>query len=342
MKTTIIYVALLAILGFGVWFFLFNRTDSFSLTEAGFSVTDTAAISKIFLAGKNGITTRLERDSVIGWKLNGTYPAFVPRVNLLLRTLHDQQAQFPVPEAQHNNVVRSLIANAIKVEIYGRDGHKISVFFVGGEADKFTGTYMLKEGAERPYAVQVANFDGYLTPRYEPGLTEWRDRTVFSIAPERLRQVSVRYMQEPLNSFTFNQAADGKITVALDSGIAAGQALNERRAHAYTKFFTNLNNEGFANGVPGLDTSISHLPRFCTLDISGDKGYHEHLDVYYFPQTRRSKNLAAPRTDFASNYDPDRYYAVTNNGRDTITIQTQMVEKIFRRGYEFFMADKQQ
>jgi hypothetical protein len=56
-----------------------------------------------------------------------------------------------VPKTAYDNVIKGLSTEGIKVEVYGRDGKKKKVFYVGGSSVNNTGTNMMMEGAKQPY-----------------------------------------------------------------------------------------------------------------------------------------------------------------------------------------------
>ena len=76
------------------------------------------------------------------------------------------------------------------------------------------------------------------------------------------------------------------------------------------------------------------------IDIRGAGGYHQSVTIIYHPLDRRSKNMGAVPTSMDEQYNSDRYFAILNGGQDTATVQVPTFEKIFRRGYEFFMPDE--
>ncbi len=338
MKQTFLYILILAALGAGVWF-IFFRDDSniFTSQDAGFTIKDTGAIGRIFIADNSNNSIKLER-TAYGWKLNDQYKALPSSVKTLLFTLSVQAAQRPVPVQAHNDVVRRL-ANSNKVEIYDRQGNKMRVFYVGTETPGFTGTYMVMEGGTRPYVVQIPGFEGYLTPRYLPLERYWRDRTVFDIDSKNITKVSMQYPLEPLNSFTITQTGD-KPVVTIDPALMEGKTLNEKRAKTYLGFFKNVNSESIASGLSGVHEAISSVPKLCVMEVTGSNGYAQHAEIYYMPKNKRSKNSDVPITDTASNFDADRLYAVINHQHDTVAIQTGIFNKFFRLGYEFFVADE--
>lgn len=340
MKKTLLYIGILAVLGFGVWYFLFHEGGNvFGTREAGFTVRDTGAVGKIFLADNNGHAVTLERKADGQWYANG-YKAIGAQVTQILKTLNQQVPLHPVPEASHNLVVKMLAGQAIKVEVYDRQGKPMRIFYVGNEVQNFQGTYMLMDGASRPFVVGIPGYDGYLTPRYNADLVTWRDRTVFNIPAEEIAQASVQYVRQPLNSFAVLQQKE-KVTVNVHPELMAGKSLNERRAKIFLGFFKDIYAEGVVNGLPGLDSIIREMPKVGTIEVTGAHNYRQHADIYFFPLNKRSKNLDAPGEDLSSNYDADRFYAVINNNKDTVVVQQQRLNKIFRPGYEFYQVDQE-
>ncbi len=340
MRKTLVYIAILAILAFSIYYFLFNtQGNQFGDSEAGFTVRDTAAIGRLYLVANDGEGVLVERTDS-GWMVNKQYRALPSTLNLLLQTLHDQAPLYPVTKNAYDNVVKNLSSDAVKIEVYGRDGKKMRVFYVGGPALNNTGTNMMMEGAHTPYVVQVTGFNGYLTPRYPHQLKDWRDRNIFNIPAEEIKSVSLKYAGKPVNSFVINRE-NGSYTVTGDTDITKHLSeLNKRRVDVYMKYFTGINCEGYLNGLSDMDTTIKTAPLQSTIDIEGMHGQHQHVDIYWMAINRRSKNLVTSNPDVPDDYDVDRLYAVINNYKDTVMIQRFVFKKIFRKSYEFFMKDE--
>lgn len=339
MRKTLLYVVLLAILGFGVYYFLFAEKDVFGVDEAGFTIKDTGNIGKVYMVQKDGNAITLER-SDNGWVANGSHAVIPSVMNDFLTTLATQKAMFPAPTNAHNTVVKAMSTQAIKVELYTLGGKKKTVFHVGGQANDNKGTYMLKEGAKRPYVVQLPAYEGYLTPRYNIDLATWKDRTIVDLKPAQVQEVSIGYVEEPLNSFTVKRISDDSVAVLIDDVLMKGKELNKRRLNTYLSFFGKVAYEGSINGTIGLDSIIANVKKRCTVDIIGTNNVQKHMDVYWMPITKRSKNRLFPDVDIETGYDGDRFYAVIDN-KDTVIIQVGTFDKIFRLGYEFYEADEQ-
>jgi len=342
MQKTLLYIVLLAILGFGVYYFIFNNKESgFSSSDASFTIRDTGAISKIFLADNTGESVLLERGNDNSWTVNKKYKVLASPMNTLLQTMAMQVAAYPVPANMHNTVVTDMTGNAIKVELYGKGGEKMKVFYVGGQVHKDDGSYMLIEGAETPYVVKVPGFTGYLMPRYPIKLEDWRDRSVFNIPAANIKNVSVQYPAEPLNSFAVKQDASGKVSVDGDPRVISQFQLNERRAKLYLTYFEKVYCEGYTNGTYGMDSVLKTTPKRCSIDVTDKNDKTQHVDIYWRPIGRRSKNLLQSNPNVPDEYDADRFYAVLNDNKDTAVVQIYTFYKLFHKAIEFYQPDEQ-
>ena len=339
MKKTLLYVLLLLILIGGLYLLLGKEKGGFSKKESNFTVKDTADIGKIFLAGMAGDTILLERNGT-AWTLNKYYRAMTPLVNTLLVTLRTQVGVHPVPEKAHNSVVKALSGTAVKVQVYNRKNELVREFYVGGETKDFDGSYMLMSGAERPFVVEIPGFAGYLTTRYSTDLLDWRDRSIFLLRREDISRVSLQYPAEPLNSFVVNQDANGNITVETDPGLSSGKELNKRRVELFLTFFEKIYSEGYITEGSEIRQVLDTIPKRAIIDITTKDGKTNHLDIYWRPVFRRSKNLIRKAEGIPEQFDSDRGYGVLNNFKDTVVVQYQVFDRIFRNAWEFYEEDK--
>jgi hypothetical protein len=342
MSKTILYLVILLILGFGVWFFLFSDKSGrlFRSSDSAFTIRDTGSIGKLFVSENGSHTGVLVERKGDSWIVNGKYPVLRSRVNNLLNTFREQQALYPAPPEAREGIIRNLAGTGIKVEVYDRKGRLMRAFYVGGELPSFAGTAMLMVGSERPYVVNIPGFEGYLTPRYTPALRYWRDRLVFGIAPDQITRIAVHNTQEPLNSFVITQH-DGQLDVALDSSLQMPSPLNRQRARSYLSLFQQVYSEGFLENIPDLDSTVAAMPQLGTVEVQGKNGYRQAATLYFFPLNERATAEAPEHPGFEDLFSTDRFFAVMNGGADTVTVPFGPFEKIFRRGYEFFMQDKQ-
>jgi Domain of unknown function (DUF4340) len=339
MRRTLVYLAILAVLGTGIYYFLIAKhPDEFSGSDSNFSVTDTASVGKFFIADPNGKTILVERNDTC-WLVNKQYKALPAMVKLILMTFTMQKTLYPVTKAAYNNVIKLLSTDGKKVEVYDRSGKKINSFYVGGISASGSGTNMLIEGSSTPYVVQVPGFNGYLSSRYSTDVADWRDRTVFNVPADQIKSVSVAYPDYPLNSFTITNN-NNNLTVAGDPSLNKYlSGLNTRRVKVFLNYFTNINSEGYMNGIPAMDSTLRTTKINSIIDLTTTTGRHYHADIYWMPINRRSKNLVMSNPDVPDDYDADRLYAIINDSKDTVMIQQFVFKKLFRKAFEFFEKD---
>lgn len=343
MRKTLIYIVILAVLGAGIYYLLpgNKQVNPYDPNEAGFTVKDTNNIGKIFIATQDGESVLVERTDS-GWIVNKKYPALRSTLQMVLSTLTQQSALYPVTKAAHDNALMAMSTHGIKVELYDLTGKKFKVFYVGGSAVNNSGTNMLMEGASTPYVVEAAGFVGYLTPRYTTRLRDWRDRTVFNVPAEDIQSVKVEYVEKPENSYTVERGAnDSVIVVPAKKEIAASPTgLNKGRADMYMHFFSNINCEGYLNGLEDNDTTFKTAPKYTSVELTTKAGKVQHVDIYWMAVNKRSKNQKSSEMDETpQDYDSDRLYAVMNNYKDTILIQQMVFHNILRKAKEFYMPD---
>ncbi len=344
MRKTIVYVVVLAMLAAGVYYLLPGNNDNtnpYDEAEAGFTIEDTAAIGKIFIAGSDGASVLVERTDT-GWIVNKQFRALKSTLNMVLVTLMKQEPLYPVTQSAYDNAIKTLSTHSTKVEVYDRGGKKMKVFYVGGSAVNNTGTNMLMEGASRPYVVEAAGFVGYLTARYTSRVRDWRDRTVFDVPASDIASVSVEYAEKPQESFTVKRAGDSVAVLADKDIMNLPDGLNQKRAASYLSFFSNVNCEGFLNGLADNEETIREAPKYSTVKVVTTNGKVHRADIYWMAINKRSKNVdvSALGEELPGDYDSDRMYAVTNDYKDTVMVQQIVFNNILRKAKEFYYHDQ--
>ncbi|MGC4059224.1 MAG: hypothetical protein QM743_14075 [Chitinophagaceae bacterium] len=341
MKKTLVYLVVLAILGCGVYWFFFQNSDNlYSSKDADFGYKDTASVGRIFLAETNGISVLLERNPDNSWTLNKKYPAMPIQIINILTCLNRQTALSPVPEKDRDRVIKLLAGMGVKVELYDRSGKKLRCFYVAGQGPNYHGSYMLMEGSQEPYLVEIRGFEGYLTPRYTTDEAEWRSRSVFQVADYEIRSFSVTYPGDPLNSFTIDNSGS-KATVQIDPELGKTVTqLNQGRTNIFLTLFKNVNAEGHLNGAENLDSIISHSTLRARLTLTLKSGAKKDLDVYWIEKDDRYADLTSQTSTDPNNRptDIERLYAVDLIQKDTLLLQRLSFEKFFRKAYEFYQT----
>ena len=337
MRKNIWYVvALLAILLgiYGVYFI--NPSESvFGNKEDQFSYTDTASIYSIFLADRKGNKIHLQRAGNI-WTVNEKYQAMAPNVNDILRVIATQKAMYPVPTIKHNDIVKGLAGSGIKVELYNEHGEQLRVFYMGGVADDNQGSYMLLEGAQHVYVVNMLGFNGYLTPYYSTMIEDWRSRIVFDALPHQIKSVTVIDASDSMASFKLEHTKDTFLLKPITKKVIATTPLIQGKAKSYLDFFKFINCEGYLNGLPKLDSIIASVPPKGDIYLELTDNSIQHVRLFWMFMNKRSKNVYKENGKDPLPYDGDRCYAVFNKDADTAIIQLGIFNKITRKAVEFY------
>ncbi len=336
---TFSYILLFLLLAGSVYYFIIRKNDNpFGSKTAAFTIKDTSAVGKLFIADNTGESILIERKNGY-WTLNKNYKAMPSMLDMVLGTLNTQLAIEPVSKAAYDNVIKILASRGIKVEVYDKNNSKLTTFYVGGSNATGTGTYMMADGSSTPYLVQTPFFTGDLTPRYSTNFKDWRDRTVFNIPSTAIKSVTVNYEDQfKVNSYKLTRTDIG-YKIENDESINTLGPLNVNRARKYMGYFTEIYCEGYLNGVYKMDSSIASTKKMSVLDIEKTDGTHQVLDIYWIPINKRSKNRLTANPDVPDEYDADRLFAIANGGKDTILIQTQMFNRLLRKSYEFHQED---
>src|SRR5688500_15164048 len=193
-NSLIVMVALLLLVALALYLH-FSRTNSTTSDNPArdFAFRDTAAITKIFIADKEGSRSELQR-TPSGWVVNDKDPCRSQEILNQMEVIRNVEVKMPVPKPSKESVIRIMAAAALKVEIYAGE-EKVKQYYVGHETPDSEGSYMLLTDPETeknfadPYVCFIPGFTGYLLPRYIAKEHEWRDRLVVNYIPPQLDQI---------------------------------------------------------------------------------------------------------------------------------------------------------
>lgn len=117
-KKVIGYIFVLILVGLTAFIFIKKSKKTTLESESGdFKYNDTASITKIFIAEKNGATATLERKNKGNWTINGLFPARKNNVDLLLYTLKQIAVKFPAGEKLQPTIIQSIATVGKKMRI---------------------------------------------------------------------------------------------------------------------------------------------------------------------------------------------------------------------------------
>jgi hypothetical protein len=331
-------------------------TNSYSTLKKDtsmFAVGDTAVITKIFIADKQNNQVTLVRRGQGMWMVDGKFKAQPAKMSSFLKTLKDLEVRAPVPINARNNVIKRLSVLAKKIEIYQivprinlfkvirlfpREKN-VKTYYVGDATPDNTGTFMLMEGSDEPFVLQLPGFRGFVSPRYSTNPDEWRDFTVFNTGIAEIRSVAVDFPGEPYKSCRIDVKEDNIITlIALQSNQVV-EKYDTVRMLTFLTSFADIRFEALlTHTLPRnyIDSVLSTQPTII-LTLTRKDGQQQSITTYKkkgFSQFYNENGMAMEPVDL------DRAYAVVNNGQDFVLIQYFVFDNVLRPLQYFTDQDK--
>ena len=344
-RITIIIAALLVVIaGVLIWN---NRYLSTIRGEAAdFQVWDTASVTKVYLADRFDHESLLERQDD-GWLLNKTYKAHTKQVQYFLTTLYKVRIKMPVSRASHDHIVKQLAVNSTKVEVYQmvprinlfnrvklfNHEKRTKVFYVGDATKDSSGTFMLKEGAEKAYIVYIPGFRGFITTRFTANPDDWRDHTIFNASIADIQSVTVEFNREPHSSFRLdnNGRHEYRLTRLADNTSIPYDTL---KVINLLSSFSDVRFESLLNNLmnPQRMDSILNSPFLHRITLTTKDGHVTQLTTFEKLVTNTSIHEIEGLLDENGNpldpIDHDRIYGLFNEGKDFVLLQYYIFDKV--------------
>jgi hypothetical protein len=311
----------------GASYFIFrNNFSTVRKEDRDFSIEDTAAVTKIFLADKNNHSVTLERTVTGQWILNGKEKTRQQGVDLILDCLKKIRVQSRVPKNTYNTIVKELSTTGIKMEVYlSNEDKPFKVYFIGGSTQDVLGTYMMLENSTVPFVTEVPGFTGYLTPRFSPVERDWLIHEMFNLTPDEIKNVSIEYANQPEKSFMLERTGNSYRVTSLYTHEEI-KSPDTIRILNYLGGFRELNFETWDRFLDDRQTdSLRTMPPVSVVDNKGGKTI---VPMYLKPVTASSL-AQTDSTGKDLKYDIDRMYAFINGGQQLVTIQYFVFNKIF-------------
>ncbi|MFN3530550.1 MAG: DUF4340 domain-containing protein [Bacteroidia bacterium] len=283
MKKNLIYlIILMVLLGFAWWITQQDDRSTLNPDEARFSVEDTAAIDRIFLADKASRTILLEKQGPGNWTVNGKYPARADGIETLLSTLLRLEVKAPVPRAGVENVKKQISATGKKVEVYvGKN--RIRTFYVGHPTVDSRGTYFINENAELPYIMYLPAWEGYVSPHFNTNEEDWRERIIMRLNPDSIVEIATHFPENPELDYVLRMPENRKFSLFEGSG-KREIPVDEAEAIALFSTFKKIPVEGYDNLSPMRDSIVNMAPHFMEVRVKEANGKRHTVKTYFKSQ----------------------------------------------------------
>ena len=321
-RTSVIVIIILLLLS-GISIFVYkskNSSTTVDREDRNFKFKDTASITKIFIADKEGDKCTLKRTPK-GWIVNDKYNCRYDAILNLLEVIKHVEVKMPVGKNAKEGVLKTMSSGAIKVEIYaGND--LVKQYYVGHETPDSEGSYMLLTDVESgnnykdPYVCFIPGFKGYLVPRYISKENEWRDRIVINYIPPQVKQIKVEHFNAIDSSFTIDLNGSNSFTVRNAKNVEL--AFDISKVKQYLAYFQNISYEVLITGKnKKLTDSLATNKPFCVVHVTTT---NFKTDEYKFYNKLADPSLTKEH-GVKYEYDPDRLYMQFDNNKEWALIQ---------------------
>ena len=327
------YLILIVLIALGIGAFYVIQSDEFTTIKgekSDFAVSDTNAITKVFLADKNDNKILLTR-SGSSWILNDQHNVRKEAIDLLLETIKRMRVRSPVPRSAFENVVKGIASSSVKVELYFNDNKPNKVFYVGGANPEHSGTYMLMDQSSVPFLMHIEGMRGFLTPRFFTSENDWRFSGIFNYNPQKIAEVKIEYPQDEDKSFKINKDAESNFSITMLKTNETISNIKKDVAMRYFNLYKKVHYEGFEETkTEQYIDSIKTTPPVQKYTVTNFDGKSKSITVLKKPAHQGATNFE----DEAIEYDLDRIYGLLDNG-DFVVIQYIIFDPLKKEAQEF-------
>lgn len=349
MKKLIIWITIFLITAFIVIAFIASRNNStLNPGEKDFAFTDTASITKIFLADKSDNSVLLVKQDSGLWKLNETLVAQPEMVRELLRTIMYVSVKSPVSRSMHNTVISWMSANSTKVEIYAKVytidflGIKlwpreklVRTYYVGDNSQDNTGTFMLMKDADMAFICHIPGFKGFLQTRYSPLQKDWRDHGVFRYSIPDITSLSIDYPDFPERSFVLNNPDNENFEV-VNSVMGKIVNLDTIRVINYMNAFTDVRYETILTDMEDVKRdSLMRIKPFTIIEVRDRNNNIQKISLIRIQLPEGSTNIMGDPIEF----DQERLFGVLNDN-EIVIAQYFVFGPLMQEYFYFLKGDK--
>ncbi len=338
MKRNLILLSIVIILGIVAYYTVHKpekiiKNYDFSYRE--FAVRDTSQIHKIIIIKRNDKPLKFERLGST-WIINGKYQADMTPIVNILAVFKRISIQYVPPDAAIENIMKSMMANSIKVELYDKKNKPIKKFYVGGSPENSYGTYFVMEGSAKPLVMDVPGFKGNLRVRFNYTLDEWRDKSVIKEDPLTLKEVMIKYYMDKNSSFKIVEVEDEFYDVlpAFDDQRKINAEPEQVIIESFLFGLENKKCEYIENSMLDINDIISRKP-IVDIFIKRDDNSTKTITLYMLPKLDEEIQEDKKGIDKYLNQNVLRYIAKTDDG-DFFLIQYEVFKDIFVRYSSFF------
>lgn len=321
MKKNILTISIIIILLLiAAYFFFEQKIEHKTMRLDAFAIADTASLSKITIT-KDNQTVSFEREGD-SWQLNGKYVARDRSMYYFLKSLTLLRIKSPVSRDKTDTVKQLLKTKGIESRFFSR-GELIKHFRVINTGNS---ACMMAADSERPYLVHIPgiNFNAAELFKTSPGF--WRDNTVFNYDTDQIKEVSVKYKENPENSFNLKmESADNAV---LEYQGEKTKPLNPKAVERYLSYFRDIRYNTLVDSLARqkIDSVFASQADY-EITVVSQKGVKNTLKLYHIKLPNQQNK------EFQ--YDLNNLYAKSNDEKELYLMKFITVDALLKKGSYF-------
>lgn len=304
---TKIYLAIFLVLAVFAAYTLFEASaENNTEKEKAFKVENFEEVTEILVSNKAGekMTLKKEGDQ---WILNDKFPVRKHLFEEMKEALTKMEAGSPVPEIGKDVVIKQMVAEAIKVEVF-KGQKKDKVIFIGGPNLQNTASHMFLEVngkvKDRIYNVSIPGFRGYLTTRFTIDEKEWRSKAIFSYLPQEVKEIEIKYFNHTDYEDFVLTNNNNSFSLRIGEKIYQKEELNDINIVNYLKHLDNQQLMAYSFVEEKqfyLKDSLMNVNKFAEFSITNSSNQKRSYNIISMPLNESSKQ------QYDENGDPMPY-----------------------------------
>ena len=341
MKKNILMLIVLLVLGGFAYYLVSNDKNEvvktnkdYDFSYRDFAVKNIDEIGKIVVVNRNkGVFTFTKKNNK--WFVNDTFIAYPQLVKNMLSVIKNVKIDYVPTIAAEKNIMKGMMLDGIKVEIYDKDNKPIKKYYVGNSPQNNVGTYFVMDGYGKPLVMTIPGFKGNLRVRFSYSLNEWRDRTIYREKPENIKRILVKYNFEKNSSFELVRKGNKfEILTPFDNQKIIDKPLDQKFAKSYLVGFTKKVAEGIIADKSFIQDIVSQTV-LASIEIERNDGTVKNLKIYMSPGFSKEDIPDNKGIYKYFNGKVHRYFAEADNG-DIYQIQYEVFKDLLIPYDSFF------
>lgn len=257
-----------------------NKTYDFSYRD--FAVKDIDKVEKIVLINRSRGVLTFEKEGN-NWIINKKYKASKNSMNNMLSVIKNVKIEYVPTDAAIENIMKNMMYDGIKVELYDSEDKSIKQYYVGGSPENNKGTFFVMEGSAKPLVMTIPGFSGNLRVRFEYPLNVWRDKTVYDEKVDNIKEVEVKYFFDKDLSFKISKENDKfNVSPAFENQKAIKGNPDQKFINSYLLGYTKKIAEGIEVD-PELRENVLSRSHIMEINITRDNGSTKKIKLYMDP-----------------------------------------------------------